>query len=399
MPWTDKPGGSGNNGGEGPWGRPEGQNGSGGEGGRRPGGDRQPPDLEELLRSGRERFRRGPRGGGRGGSGGGDFKMPSPRIFGLGAAAIVILWLVSGFYQVSPGAQGVVTTFGNYTGMTSSGLNWHMPWPVQTVDIVEVVEDRTVSVGAGQQRTLMLTSDLNIVDVQMDVNYRVAPDGALAEGELPNAAKFIFNIEEPRQLVQAAAESALRQVVGENEFSFVISEDRSGVTRRTQEILQQILDEYDSGIEIIRMNFGKADPPGEVLPAQTDVVDARSEAERVVNEATRYRNNIVPRARGEARQIELDAEGYGQRVVREARGAASRFNDIYAEYIQAPEVTRRRMYLETMERVLGNMNKVVMDSDGSGAVPYLNLNEIAREGQARRASPPSSNSNNQQGGQ
>ncbi|MEM9232972.1 MAG: FtsH protease activity modulator HflK [Pseudomonadota bacterium] len=386
MPWTDKPGGSGSNGGEGPWGRPEGQN--GGQPGGRRAGDRQAPDLEELLRSGRERFRRSGRGGGQGGSDGpGEFQMPSPRIFGIGAIVILALWLFSGIYQVSPGARGVVTTFGSYSGMTNSGLNWHLPWPIQSVEVVEVVEDRTVSLGNTQQRTLMLTSDLNIVDVGMDVNYRVAPDGAVEPGSLPNAAKFIFNIEEPRELVQAAAESALRQVVGESEFNLVINEDRSGVAVRTQEILQSILDEYDSGIQIIRLNFRKADPPAEVLPDQRDVIDARSEAERTVNRATQYRNQVVPEARGEARQIELDAEAYGQRVVLEARGAASRFNDIYSEYIQAPEVTRRRMYLETMEKILGSNRKVVIDDAAGGAVPYLNLNEIVRESQQNRRAP------------
>lgn len=391
MPWTDKPGGSGSNGGEGPWGRPEGQNG-GGPGGRRP-GDRQPPDLEELLRSGRERFRRGGRGGG-GAGGGGDFKMPSPRIFGLGLIVLVVLWLFSGFYQVSPGARGVVTTFGNYSSLTNSGLNWHLPWPIQEVEIVEVVEDRSVRVGREEQRISMLTSDLNIVDVGMNVNYRVAPEGPLTEDELPNAAKFIFNIEDPQELVQAVAESALRQVVGENEFSYVISEDRSGVNARTQEILQQILNEYDSGIEIIRVNFGLADPPAQVKPAQTNVIDARSEAERMINQANQYRNREVPKARGEARQIVLDAEAYGQRVVREARGEASRFEDIFTQYIQAPEVTRRRMYLETMENVLGKVNKVVVDQEASGAIPYLNLNEITRDGQRRTTTPQ-----NAQGGQ
>lgn len=386
MPWTDKPGGSGNNGGEGPWGRPEGQ-GGGQPGDRRP-GDRQAPDLEELLRSGRERFRRAGRGGGGGqGGSGGDFSMPSPQMFGIGLIVILVLWLASGFYSVSAGARGVVTTFGNYSYMTEAGLNWRLPWPVQTVTVVEVIEDRTVNVGSGEEGALMLTSDLNIVGMRMDVNYRVRSDGAVAPGEMPNAAKFIYNIEDPRELVQSVAESALRQVVGANDFAVVIEEDRSGVSRQTEEILQGILDDYDSGIEIIRLNFGVANPPLPVQPAQADVIDARSERERVINEATQYANSVVPRARGEARQIVLSAEADGQRLVREARGAASRFNDIYAEYVRAPEVTRRRMYLETMEKVLGSVNKVVIDDDAGGAIPYLNLNEIVREGQQNRRTP------------
>lgn len=398
MPWTDKPGGSGGNG-DGPWGRPQGNSGNG-QGGRRP-GDRQSPDLEELLRSGRERFRRGRSGGQGNGSGSGgptEFKMPSPRIFGLGLIALVILWLASGFYQVSAGARGVVTTFGSFSGITGPGLNWHIPWPVQQVRTEEVEQNRSVSTGRGQQ-TSMLTSDLNIVDVEMDVDYKIYGDAELEPGELPNVAKFIFNVEEPQGLVQAATETALRQVVGESQFSQIIAENRSDVNRQTQQILQNILDEYESGIEIIRVNFGRADPPQEVLQAQRDVIDARSEAEQVVNEATKYRNTMVPRARGEAVQIVLGAEAEGQRLVREARGAASRFNDIYSEYIQAPEVTRRRMYLETMEGVLGQMNKIVIDDEAGGTIPYLNLNEIVREGQQNRRAPVTNSSNLTSGGQ
>ncbi|ADM09863.1 putative membrane bound protease protein [Parvularcula bermudensis HTCC2503] len=390
MPWTDKPGGSGSGSGNGsgPWGRPGGQNGGDD---RRPAGGRQSPDLEELLRSGRERFRRGG-GGGSGSGGGSDFKLPSGPTLGIAAVAIVLLWLLSGLYSLPPGARGVVTTFGNYSALTGPGLNWRLPWPFQDHARVQVDQDRSVTIGRGRQ-TSMVTSDLNIVDVQMTVDYQISPDVGLAEGELPNAAKYIFNIENPDGLVRAVSESALRQVVGESDFSQVIAENRASVSLRTQEIIQEILDSYSSGIEIIRVNFGQADPPEDVIPAQRDVIDARSGAEQLVNEANRYRNNRVPRARGEAREIELAAEAYGQRVVREARGAASRFNDIYAEYVQAPDVTRERMYLETMEGVLGTMNKVVIDDNAGGALPYLNLNELVREGQRSRSgsTPPATN--------
>lgn len=379
MPWTDKPGGSGsgnNGGGRGPWGQQtppsNGSNGSGNNG---------PADIEELFRSGRERFRRGGRGG-NGGSGGqtGEFKMPPAPVLFIGAAVIGLIYLASGFYSIDPGARGVVTTFGKYSGVTGPGLNWHVPWPVQNAEIVSVDEDRDVSIQRTQSgRTSMLTSDLNIVDVEMTVNYRVAQDGTLEPGEMPSAAKFIFNIEGHENLVRAAAESALRQVVGANDFEPVISRGRSIVPRESQEILQEVLDSYDSGIQVIRVNFGQADPPQEVIPAQNDVIDARSEAERLVNEANRYKNSTVPRAAGQARQIELTAEAYAQRVVRESNGQARRFKDIYAEYLRAPEVTRRRMYLETMEGVLGEMNKVVIDeSAGAGTLPYLNLNELTR---------------------
>lgn len=399
MPWTDKPGGSGNNGsGQGPWGQSQGGNGDENGGGRRrPGGS---PDLEELLKSGRDRFRRAGRGGGGNGSGGGrppEFKMPSGRVLGLGLIVIGVLYLFSGIYQIAPGERGVVTTFGAYSGLTNPGLNWHVPWPVQDVEIVKVDEDRSQSIGESQgSQTSMLTSDLNIVDVEMTVNYKVRSDALIEANELPNAAKFVFNIENPEKLVRAAAEAALRQVVGESDFGDLITIGRPEAASKTNEILQDILDSYDSGIEVIRVNLGSADPPVAVKPAQADVIDARSDQERLKNEATRYANGIVPRAEGEARQIVLEAQAYAQRVVLEARGAASRFEDIYEEYVQAPEVTRQRMYLETMEKVLGNMNKVLIDDEAGGTLPYLNVNELAREAQRNR---PNQNNNNSGGSQ
>jgi membrane protease subunit HflK len=238
----------------------------------------------------------------------------------------------------------------------------------------------------------MLTSDLNIVDVDMTVNYKVKSDALLEQGELPNAAKYLFNVENPDQLVRAAAESALREVVGANRFEPIISRGRNIVNDRTATILQEILDSYDSGIEVIRVNFGEAFPPETVIPAQRDLVDANSEAERNVNEANAYYNGQVPRAQGEARQRVLAAEAYAAEVIADARGAASRFNDVYQEYIQAPDVTRRRMYLETMEKVLAENNKIVIDDDAGGTLPYLNLNELVRESQ--RGGRPVTSTNN-----
>jgi len=312
-------------------------------------------------------------------------QMPSGRILGIGAAIIAVLYLFSGIYQVQPGERGVVTTFGSFSGLSSPGLNWHVPWPVQDVEKVDVQSDRAVTIGRGQGgRTSMLTSDLNIVNVDMQVNYRIKDAGATGPDELPTAAKFLFNIEEPEALVEAAAEAALREVVGANEFGPIISRGRNIVNERTTQILQETLDSYDSGIEIIRVNFGQADPPERVIPSQRDVVDARSEAERQVNVATGYLNQRVPVAQGQARQTVLDAEAYAARVVAEARGDAVRFNDIYAEYAKSPDVTRQRMYLETMEDVLGDMDKVLIDQDSGGTLPYLNINELSREGQRRR---------------
>ncbi|MEO1042558.1 MAG: FtsH protease activity modulator HflK [Pseudomonadota bacterium] len=384
MPWTDKPSGSQNSG---PWGRPEGSNGNGGgpRGGR--GGA---PDLEELLRSGRERFGRGGRGGG--GGAGAQLPAPSGRLIGLALFVGLALYAFSGLYQVAPGSRGVVTTFGNFTGLTDPGLNWHLPRPFQSVEVVAVEEDRPVRIGGSSNRISMLTSDLNIVDVGLQVNYRIKSDATWSpeSGDLPNAGKFIFNIEEPDDAVKISAEAALREVVGANEFEPIISSGRRIVNEETARILQDTLDGYNSGIEVIRVNFGQADPPQQVIPAQRDVIDATSEAEREVNVATGYANQKVPRATGEARQIVLDAEAYSARVVAQARGDAARFNAIYEEYAKAPDVTRQRMYLETMETVLGDMNKVLIDDDAGGTLPYLNLNELARE--AQRSSARANNS-------
>lgn len=386
MPWTDKPSNGSNNGG--PWGRPQNNSGGGsggngnGGGGRGPGGNRS-PDLEELLRSGRERFGRG----GRGGSGGGQgFSMPSGKMLLLLLIALAALWAFSGIYQVQPGSRGVVTTFGNFTSLTGPGLNWHVPYPIQDVEIVDVENDRRESISGSRSRTSMLTSDLNIVDVSLDVNYQVKSDATWDpdNDELPNAAKFVFNIEDPEMTVRAAAEAALREVVGANEFGPIVSRGRSIVNERTAEILQQTLDSYNSGIRVIRVNFGEASPPEPVVPAQRDVIDATSQAEETVNRAQGYANQRVPRAEGEARQKVLEAEGYAAEVVAQARGDAARFTAILDEYSKAPDVTRQRMYLETLERVLGDMNKVLIDDEAGGTLPYLNLNELARDAQRSR---------------
>ena len=378
MPWTDKPGGGSN--GKGPWG----QQPANGGGDRRP--ERRPnqpaPDLEELLRSGRERFRRGG-GGGRSPRGGNEVELPSKKVLGLGAAVIAALYLFSGTYQVEPGQRGVVTTFGDYAGLTGPGLNWHAPWPFQDVEKVDVQNLNSERV-PGNGKASMLTSDLNIVDVDATVNWVIKSDAELADGEMPNAAKFIFNVEDQDAMIQAVTEAAMREVVGANEFEPIVSRGRAIVQDETREIVQRTLDEYESGIRVVRVNFGEATPPDAVVPAQTDVINARSQAEQRVNEAQRYANQIVPRSRGEARAKLLEAEAYAAETIAGARGLASRFDDVYAEYVKAPEVTRQRLYLETMEEVLGDMNKVVIDNDAGGTLPYLNVNELARDARQGR---------------
>ena len=383
MPWTDKPGGNGSDnngsgGNRGPWGQPpRGNNNGGGNRGN------QPPDLEELLRSGRDRFRQS-MGGGRGGNagGGGGSSMPSKTVFGFAILAIIGFWLFSGIYQVQPGAQGIVTTFGKYTGFTTPGLHWHVPFPVQDVEIVDVEKDNVIQIGGtsrnGVNEGSMLTSDENIIDVEISVNWEIKSDADNAPGEMPNSAKFVFNVENPEQLIRASAEAALREVVGANEFEPIITRGRAIVPQETERLLQEALDNYESGVEIIRVNYTNANPPPEVIASQTDVVDAGSDAEQEINKARGYANERVPVARGEAQQIILDAEAYAARVVAEARGQASRFDNIYSEYAKAPEVTRQRMYLETVEAVIGDIDKIVIDEDAGGTVPYLSLNELTR---------------------
>lgn len=389
MPWKDQTGGSGdgsNNNAQndgptrGPWGQPpRGGNNSGGQGPRQ-----SPPDLEELLRSGRDRFRRA-RGGGSGrGSAGGSgrgMSLPPRNVFILAAAALLALWGFSGIYQVANNEQAVVTTFGKYTGIEGSGLRWHIPWPIQDAIVEPVSRQRSTQVGGTEDRPtadgLMLTSDLNIVTIGITVNWRIK-QGPVEDGAFPYVAKYALTIENPEELVRTVAESALREIVGANDLDPVMSAERQRVAFEIGERIQSTLDQYESGIEIIRVNLGHAGPTMQVKPAFDDVIDARSEAQQNINIARGYANQKIPEARGEAQRVILEAEAYSARVVAEARGEASRFNAIYTEYAKAPEVTRQRMYLETVEKVMSGMDKVILDGDGAGTVPYVNVNELTR---------------------
>jgi len=368
MPWSENSG-NGSGPGQGPWGRPP-----RGQGPRRPGGSGQ-PDLEELLRQGQRRFKRAFPGGG------------GP---GLNRAAVLIiagvvlgLYLLSGFYQVAPGELAVVTRFGSYARVEGPGLNWHVPAPVEAMRKESVDELRSIPVGGtGNGRTdagLMLTGDKNIVDIAFKVQYNIKPERAAMDGEaLPPVAQYIFNIEDPDGLVRSIAEAAMREVVGRKEFDAIISTERQSVMDETRALMQDALDAYGSGVMVRNVNLEAADPPGDVIEAFRDVENADQDRQTRENEATRYRNEVLPKARGEAAKLIQDAEAYKSRVVAEARGEAQRFISIYAEYAEAPEVTRRRMYLETVEEVLGDMNKIVVDQNGqgSGVVPYLPLNEL-----------------------
>lgn len=400
MPWHDnsengKPvsHNNSNGGGQGPWGQPP-RNGSGNNNGSgrpnrpvRGGGEGDPPDLEELLEASRARLKRAfPGRGGRGGGsgGGGEFKLTGP-MMGVGLLIAGILYIFAGVYQVGASQQAVRTTFGKFDGISGPGLKWHAPL-FQNIELVDVRNQQTSYVGYIGEATdrptenLMLTSDRNIVDISFTVNWRIR-QGAVPAGELPNAAKFVFNIEDPKGTVTAVAEAAMRETVGGQELDPIITSGQLAVNEQTRERIQQVLDDYGSGIQVERVNIERPEPPAAVRDAFADVVRAGNEKNQMINEATRDANQIVPVAQGQALKIEQEAKAYAAQTEAEAIGQAGRFTKILEEYLKAKQVTRQRMYLETTERVLAKMNKIVIDEQaGNGIVPYLPLNELQRAG-------------------
>lgn len=380
MPWSDNSGNGGRGPQRGPWGQPP-RGSGGGQGG---GGRGQPPDLEELLQASRQRLKRVfPRGGGGNGRGGAPRVPINSRTLAIGAVVLVGLWGLAGIYQVNAQQQGVTTTVGKYSGITGPGLHWRAPF-IQGVTRVPVDKQQTAyigfSSGGGQaaEENLMLTSDRNIVDISFTVDWKV--DRSPPEpGEMPNAAKFIFNIEDPETMVKAVAESAMRETVGGNRLGPIITSGQALVVEQTRQRIQEVLDYYNSGIEVLRVNMEKPEPPRAVRDAFADVIKARNEKAQMINEAQRTSNQIIPIAQGDARKLVEEARAYAARVGADSIGQAERFNKIYTEYRRAPQVTRQRMYLETVESVLGGMNKIIIDeSSGPGVVPYLPLDEINR---------------------
>lgn len=371
MPWSNQGGGGWQGGGNrGPW-------------SQGPSGGQPQPDLEDLLKRGQDRFRR---------------VMPGK--FGGGGIAILILialvgWLMSGFYQVPEGGRGVEMRFGALSDITTRGLNYHWPYPIETVKVINVDQVQKVDVGfeeisgAGGNSTvrdapaesLMLTGDENIVDVDFNVFWNIK-----------NAADYVFNVKDPDQAIKAVAESAMREVVGRNLSTSTSDEETTGASliellqterrKATQDevlrLIQEALDNYGAGINITQVQLQKVDPPAEVIEAFRDVQAARADKERITNEARAYANKVVPEARGDAARIRKEADGYREQTIAQAQGEAQRFLSVYEQYRNAKDVTRRRMYLETMERVLGSSNKVILDPQaaGSGVVPYLPLQEL-----------------------
>lgn len=377
MPWSNQSGGGG-----GPWGGPPKNPGpwgggppGGGSGGGGGGGGPRPPDLEDLFRRSQDKLKDLFPGAGGG------------RIGGKGAALIalaaVAIWGFTGFYTVRPNEVGLEMIFGRYVGTTLPGLNYNWPAPIGSVVKPAVTEVKTMEIGvrsaADQRRAprsavdeaLMLTGDENIVDIDFAVQWQISPAAP---------QDYAFNLRGQEATVRAVAEAVMREVVGKRTIQPILTTDRQVIETEVRTHMQEVLDSYKAGVVIRLVQLLKADPPSEVIDAFRDVQAARQDQDRAKNEAETYASNVVPVARGDATRVVQEAEAYRSQTVAEAKGAASRFDQIYAEYRNAPVVTRERMFLETMERVFGRTDKLIIDQKGggSGVVPYLPLNELTR---------------------
>ncbi|RED54209.1 FtsH protease activity modulator HflK [Aestuariispira insulae] len=370
MPWQSNSGGGGpwggggnrgNGGGQSPWGS------GGGSGG---GGGQQPPDVEKLVREGQEKIK----------------KMLPGDMGGMGILVLVLaaaaIWMLTGIYRVQPEELGVELVFGKFSERTSPGLHYNFPAPIGEVIKPQVTRVNQVEVGfrsgvgrsgAGTnfaKESLMLTGDENIIDVQFAVFWRIA-----------DAQKYVFNIRNPEPTVKDAAEAAMREIIGKSGFEYARTSGRGEIAQQTKTLIQSILDDYGAGIEITNVNVQKVDPPSAVIEAFRDVQAARADQERVINEAQAYRNEVTEKAQGRAEQLIQAAEGYKGEKIAIASGDASRFLQVYEEYRKAKDITKRRIYLETMEKVLGGMDKVLIEEgeNGSGVLPYLPLNELTNK--------------------
>ena len=371
MPWN-------NQGGGGPWGG--GGNNGGGQNpwGQRPsgggGGGSTPPDFDEMIRKGQERLKRlFPGGGGYKG-------------FVLIGIAVIGLWLLTGFYRVQPGEQGVILLFGKWVGTTGPGLNYFLPAPIGEVIKPNVERTNQIEVGyrgAGTvtsngsrdvpEESLMLTGDQNIIDIDFVVQWRIS-----------DAGSYLFNVRDPENTIKLASESAIREVIGKTDLEEALTVGRVRVEEQTRTLLQEIMDGYESGIFIAEVKMQKVDPPRDVIDAFNDVQRARQDRDRSQNEALAYRNDIIPRAKGEAERQVLQARAYKDRVTKEAEGEAERFNSIYNSFLTAQDVTTRRLYLETMQEILSKSDKIIMEQngEGNGVVPYLPLPEVQKRANA-----------------
>jgi membrane protease subunit HflK len=374
MPWSNQGGG--------PWGAGPGKGPKSpwGQGPQSQGPT--PPDLEDLLRRSQDRLKTMLPGG--------HFSAFGLLIVLVGAVAV---WGLSGFFRVQSEELGVVMRFGKHVRTVQPGLNYHLPYPIEAVLLPKALRVNSLSVGMRivddprrggttmrdvPEESLMLTGDENIVDVDFTVLWRIKPNGV---------GNYLFNIQNPEGTVKAVAESAMREVIGRSNIQPILTGARNNIENAVQDLMQKTLDEYNSGVSIQQVQMQKVDPPSQVIDAFRDVQAARADLERAQNEAQTYANRVLPEARGRVAQILQGAEAYREQTVAEATGQTSRFLKIYDEYKKAPDVTRQRIYLETMERVLGNADKVILDpgAGGQGVVPYLPLNELTRRPQSPQA--------------
>ena len=353
MSWSDN---NNNN----PWGSQGGGNGRG-----------QGPDMDNVIRDLQNKFK--------GFIPGSFFGKLGPFVIII---ALVLIWLASGFYRVLPDEQGVVLQFGKYIKTTQPGLNYHIPYPIERVLTPKVTKVNRVEIGYRQspdnrttqirdvpEESLMLTGDENIVDIDFSVFWIIN-----------DAGKFLFNVQVPELTIKSAAETSMREVIGQSKIQSIFTEGRTEIEDKTRVLIQSILDDYETGVTITQVQTQKADPPGEVIDSFRDVQAARADLERQRNEAEAYANDIIQRARGEAEQILQSAEGYKQKVIADSEGKAARFLSIQSEYAKAPVVTKQRIFYETMESVFGDMDKIIIDNDsGQGVLPYLPLPEISKK--------------------
>ena len=360
-PWGGSGGGGSDGGGQGPWG------GDGGQSGQ------QPPDIEEMLRRGQDKFKKFIPSG-----------VGGPKRIILLVLAAIVIWLGTGFYRVQPSEQGVELLFGKFVQMTTPGLNYWFPGPIGQVFTPDVTNTNITSVGfrrvgsGGSRATnvrdvpeesLMLTGDQNIIDIDYQVQWRIK-----------NAAEFLFNIRNPEETVKLASESAIREIVGQTTLEDALAKQRQQVESETHEVLQKILDSYGAGVFIDSVKMQKVEPPKQVIDAFNDVQRAKQDRERQQNEAQAYANDIIPKAKGESAKMVQEATAYKEKLMREAEGEAKRFLSVYEAYKGGNKVTRSRLYLERMQQVLQDSEKVIIDKGqgGTGVIPYLPLPEIKK---------------------
>lgn len=366
MPWSNQSGGGGWKGGGGPW-------------GPRPGPSQQ-PDLEEILRRSQDRLRQAMPGG----------RMGGPFAALIAVVAVGVIAFFGFTVRVNPDEVGIVLRFGEYVRQLPPGLNFRWPYPIEQVDLPKVTRINRIEIGMRgssdtrdasstirdvPEESLMLTGDENIVDIDFVVFWQIS-----------DAPDYLFNIQNPEGTVKAVAESAMREIVGQSDIEPILTAARAQTEQSVQQLIQRILNSYGAGIRIVQVQLQKVDPPAQVIDAFRDVQAARADQERLQNEAQAYANRVVPEARGEAERILQAAQGYRDKVIAEAKGEADRFINVLGEYQKAPDVTRRRIFIDTMQQILANTDKIIIDEkNGPGVVPYLPLSEL----QKRTPAPPS----------